>query len=82
MMRPPQQANPPEKPVSKPVAAAPGAVKAVYPSEVSPAHVGEKFDVARRKTCFDQYHANAATNSNGGLKWKAYWKECKARLKG
>jgi hypothetical protein len=54
----------------------------VYPSQISPAHAGEKLDVARRKTCSDQYHANAATNANGGLKWKAYWKECKARLKG
>jgi K+-transporting ATPase ATPase B chain len=27
-------------------------------------------------------HANATTNSNGGLKWNAYWKECKKRLKG
>src|SRR5580704_843316 len=55
-------------------AAAPGT--AVFPSAISP-QPGD----ARRKTCLDQYHANAATNSNGGLKWNAYWKECKKRLK-
>jgi K+-transporting ATPase ATPase C chain len=55
-------------------AATPSAV--VFPSAISP-QPGD----ARRKTCLDQYHANAATNSNGGLKWNAYWKECKKRLK-
>jgi K+-transporting ATPase ATPase C chain len=55
-------------------AAAPGT--AVFPSAISP-QPGD----ARRKTCLDQYHANAATNANGGLKWNAYWKECKKRLK-
>jgi K+-transporting ATPase ATPase C chain len=78
----PLPANPPEKPASKPVVSAAGGTEAVYPKEISAAYADEKPDVARRKTCFDQYHANAATNSNGGLKWKGYWKECKARLKG
>jgi hypothetical protein len=36
--------------------------------------------------CFDQYKANEATNSNGGLKWVqkggGYWSECKKHLKG
>jgi potassium-transporting ATPase KdpC subunit len=61
-------------------AAAPSAV--VFPSAISPRYSGEKPGDARRKTCLDQYHANAATNANGGLKWIAYWKECKKRLKG
>ena len=74
--------NPPEKPTSKSGGAATGAKAAVFPSEISPAHAGEKPDSARLKTCFDQYHANAATNSNGGLKRDAYVKECKKRLKG
>jgi hypothetical protein len=60
-------------------AAAPSAV--VFPSAISPRYSGEKPGDARRKTCLDQYHANAATNANGGLKWNAYWKECKKRLK-
>jgi potassium-transporting ATPase KdpC subunit len=76
----PPPINPAEKPVSKPVVA--GAASAVFPSEISLAHAGEKPSVARLKTCTEQYHANAATNSNGGLKWNAYWKECKKRLKG
>jgi potassium-transporting ATPase KdpC subunit len=78
----PPPANPPEQPASKPRAAAAGAAAAVFPSEISPAHAGEKPSVARLKTCTKQYHANAATNSNGGLKWKAYLKECEKRLKG
>jgi K+-transporting ATPase ATPase C chain len=60
-------------------AAAPSAV--VFPSAISPRYSGVKSGDARRNTCLDQYHANAATNSNGGLKWNAYWKECKKRLK-
>ena len=58
------------------------AASAVFPSEISLAHAGEKPSVARLKTCTEQYHANTTTNSNGGLKWNAYWKECKKRLKG
>ncbi len=59
-----------------PSAAAATPSAAVFPSAISP----QQGD-ARRKTCLDQYHANAATNSNGGLKWNAYWKKCKKRLK-
>jgi K+-transporting ATPase ATPase C chain len=84
----PPVATTPAAPVAEtptpPVGAAPGVPSAgaatpsaaVFPSAVSP-QPGD----ARRKTCLDQYHANAATNSNGGLKWNAYWKECKKRLK-
>ncbi len=74
--------NPPEKSTSRSGAAATGATAAVFPSEISPAHAGEKPDTARLKTCSDQYHANAATNSNGGLKRNVYVIECKKRLKG
>ncbi len=52
----------------------------VFPSEISPSHADEKPSLARLKTCSDQFHANAATDSNGGLKWTDYWKECKKRL--
>src|SRR5580704_8518386 len=48
-------------------AAAPGTA-AVFPSAISQRYSGEEPGNARRKTCLDQYHANAATNSNGGLK--------------
>jgi K+-transporting ATPase ATPase C chain len=74
--------NPPEMPTSNSGVAATGAEAAVFPSEISPAHAGEKPDTARVKTCSDQYRANAATNSNGGLKRNAYLIECKKRLKG
>ena len=74
--------NPPEKPTSRLGAAATGATAAVFPSEISPAYAGEKPDTARLKTCSDQYHANAATNSNGGLKRNVYVIECKKHLKG
>jgi potassium-transporting ATPase KdpC subunit len=73
--------NPSEK-SAKPQAGAVGTAALVFPSEISPSHAGEKPAVARLKTCSDQYHANAATNSNGGLKLKAYLKECEKRLKG
>ena len=82
---PPESAptiNPPEKPASRPVARVGGVAAAVFPTEISSAYAGEKPSVARLKTCTEQYHANATTNSNGGLKWNAYWKECKKRLKG
>jgi potassium-transporting ATPase KdpC subunit len=59
-----------------PSAAAATPSAAVFPSAISP-QAGD----ARRKTCLGQYHANAATNSNGGLKWADYWSECKKRLK-
>ncbi len=78
----PPPINPLEKPASKPVAHAGGVASAVFPSEISPAHAGEQPSVARLKTCSEQYHANAATNSNGGLKWNSYRNECKKRLKG
>jgi len=78
----------PPPPVSEtaapPIATAPAAptAAAVAPSAaVFPSAISQQPGDARRKTCLDQYHANAATNSNGGLKWNAYWKECKKRLK-
>jgi potassium-transporting ATPase KdpC subunit len=78
----PLPVEPSENPASKPEAPAEGVASAVFPSQISAAHAGEKPSVARLKTCTEQYHANASTKSNGGLKWTAYWKECKKRLKG
>ena len=54
----------------------------IFPSQIASAYAGEKPDRARAKTCSDQYRANAATNSNGGLKRNTYLIECKKRLKG
>ena len=76
--------TPPEVTTAAPPApAAPGAP--VFPSAVSPKYAKESPGVARRKTCDDQYRANKATNSNGGLKWiekgGGYYSECNKRLK-
>src|SRR5262249_38779555 len=64
-------------------AAAPGG--AVFPSAVSTKYSSEKAGRARFHTCLDQYHANQATNGNGGLKWVqkggGYYSECTKRLK-
>jgi hypothetical protein len=91
---PPVAAAPAPAPAPAPVAAAteaPPAVvatpgTAVFPTAISPAHAGEKPDIARRKTCLDQFKANKATDANGGLKWiqkvGGYWKECDKHLKG
>jgi hypothetical protein len=84
----PPPVNPNKQPAPEPrgqaMAAAPST--AVFPSAISSAHAGEKPDIARRKTCLDQFKANKATNANGGLKWiqkvGGYWKECDKHLKG
>ena len=60
--------------------------KAVFPSAVSSKYAKESAGKARMHTCLDQYHANKATNGNGGLKWivkgGGYYSECNKRLKG
>ena len=66
---------------------APAAVgNAVFPSAVDPKYAKESAGKARMATCLDQYHANKATNGNGGLKWiqkgGGYYSECNKRLKG
>lgn len=59
---------------------------AVFPTAVSPKHAKEKDSKQRQLTCLDQYRANKATNSNGGLKWiqkgGGYYSECNKKLKG
>lgn len=58
----------------------------VFPPRISPKYANLSPGKARMKTCLDQYHANKATNSNGGLKWiqkgGGYYSECNKRLKG
>jgi hypothetical protein len=68
-------------------AAAPAAVgNAVFPSAVNPKYSKESAGKARMHTCVDQYNANKASNTNGGLKWiqkgGGYYSECTKRLKG
>jgi len=60
--------------------------EAVFPKAINPAYANEKPGAARRKTCGDQYKANKATNSNGGMQWiqkgGGYYSECNKYLKG
>ena len=59
---------------------------AVFPSAVSSKYASQSAGKARMHTCLDQYHANKASNANGGLKWimkgGGYYSECNKRLKG
>jgi hypothetical protein len=58
----------------------------VYPSAISSKYATETPGKQREKTCLDQYNANKATNSNGGLKWiqagGGYYSLCNKKLKG
>ncbi|MGH6715839.1 MAG: hypothetical protein ACREDC_06585 [Bradyrhizobium sp.] len=59
---------------------------AVFPTAINSKYAKEKPGKARMHTCVDQYRANKATNSNGGLKWiqkgGGYYSQCNKRLKG
>jgi hypothetical protein len=70
----------------KPAAAPVEVGNAVFPSAVSPKYAQESAGKARMHTCVDQYHANKASNENGGLKWiqkgGGYYSECNKKLKG
>ncbi len=87
-------AKPAAKPTASPVttnaatqaaAQAAPAGTAVFPKAINPKYVNEKPGQQRSKTCLDQYNANKATNSNGGLKWiekgGGYYSQCSSRLK-
>ncbi|MGH6795053.1 MAG: hypothetical protein ACREDH_07610 [Methylocella sp.] len=85
----PPPVNPLKRAAKKPAAPAAAATApntAVFPNAIAPAYANEKPGKARMKTCDDQYKANKATNSNGGLKWiqkgGGYWSECNKHLKG
>jgi hypothetical protein len=72
---PAQPANQPAAPRKPPV----------FPDDVSARYSAETPSRARQKTCGDQFRANKATDSNGGLKWiekgGGYWSRCNAYLK-
>lgn len=59
---------------------------ATYPSAVDPKFASEKPNLARLHTCSEQWKANKANNTTGGMKWTqkggGYWSECNKRLKG
>ena len=60
------------------------ATNTVFPTAVDSKYSSEKPGRARRKTCLDQYKANKANNTNGGLKWlqKGGDSQCVKKLKG
>ena len=68
-------------------AAAPAAPAgpAVFPSAVDPKYSKETASKARMHTCADQWKANKAANTTGGLRWiqkgGGYWSECNKKLK-
>ncbi|HVZ04489.1 hypothetical protein [Hyphomicrobium sp.] len=70
---------------SKPVTATRSSGGAVFPKAVDPKYAKESAGRARMHTCLDQYKANKATNSNGGMKWiqkgGGYYSKCNAALK-
>ena len=70
---------------AKPSAKTATTSNAVFPTAVAPKYAKESAGKARMHTCLDQYHANKATNANGGLKWimkgGGYYSECNKRLK-
>ena len=72
---------------SRATKAAPSAIgNAVFPTAVSPKYANDSSGKARMHTCLDQYNADKADNTLGGLKWIAkgggYYSECNKRLKG
>ena len=58
---------------------------AVFPSAVDPKYSKETAGKARMHTCADQWKANKAANTTGGLQWiqkgGGYWSECNKKLK-
>jgi hypothetical protein len=80
----PKEAKKEAAPAAAP--AAPVAVgNAVFPTAVDPKYAQEKPGLAREHTCADQWKANKAANTTGGMKWNAkgggYYSECNKRLK-
>jgi hypothetical protein len=58
----------------------------VFPSAIDPKYANESTTEGRMHTCVDQYKANKANNTNGGMKWVdkggGYFSACNRRLKG
>jgi hypothetical protein len=77
-----------ESKAKKKSAAAPAVSQgpAVYPTAIDAKFAKEKPTLARLHTCAQQWRANKAANTTGGLRWiqkgGGYWSECNKRLKG
>jgi hypothetical protein len=60
---------------------------AVFPTAVDPKFASQKPFLARIHTCSEQWKANKAANTTGGMHWNkkgggGFWSECDKRLKG
>jgi hypothetical protein len=81
----PKEAKKEAAPAAAPAAPMPVG-NAVFPSVVDPKFAQEKPGLARMHTCSEQWKANKAANTTGGMKWNAkgggYYSECNKRLKG
>lgn len=66
-------------------AAAASAGPAAFPAAVDPKYSKETTGKARLHTCADQWKANKAANTTGGMKWiekgGGFWSECNKKLK-
>ncbi len=56
-----------------------------FPSAVDPKYSKETASKARLHTCADQWKANKAANTTGGMRWiekgGGFWSECNKKLK-
>src|SRR3954462_2598568 len=81
-----KEAPPPAPSAAAPSPAPAAAGNAVFPPAVSAKYSTESPGKARMHTCLDQYNANKANNTNGGLRWiekgGGYYSKCNKRLKG
>ena len=75
----------PKKDATTAAAPAAPAGPAVFPTAVDPKYAKETAYKGRLHTCADQWKANKAANTTGGLRWiqkgGGYWSECNKKLK-
>jgi len=75
----------PSPAASPPAVASPAAGPLVLPRAIDPKYASMTPGQARMHSCVDQYVANKATNSNGGMKWiqmgGGYYSVCNQKLK-
>jgi hypothetical protein len=78
--------EPASSPMVAPTAPASGGGNVVFPSAIDPKYANESATEGRMHTCVDQYKANKANDTSGGMKWidkgGGYYRACVMRLKG
>jgi hypothetical protein len=76
----------PEPKPALPEAAAEPPAGPVFPTAISSAYAKDGPEIARKKTCLEQFKANKATGGNAGLRWiqkgGGYFSLCDQHLKG